>query len=73
MKLYAWAIIGFKKLENGNVTFGQYLFWSEATDQKMLYPMISKEIERKFPPEDGWFETAHNIVEYNGSLLKHGK
>lgn len=25
MKLFAWAIIGFRKLEDGNVSYGQYV------------------------------------------------
>ncbi len=69
MKLYAWAIIAFRKLKTGDVSFEQYIFWSEAPDADALAPVIASAIRDKFPASAGWFDATHNITEYKGHLF----
>lgn len=65
MKLYAWAIIGFRRDEAGNVSWGQYVYytWIPGEGHLALVGEIDKKAKLHFPKADGWFDVSHNICE----------
>lgn len=66
MNLYAWTIIGFRENENGDVSYGNYLFYSRADEPLLLLVEISDMMAQKFPEQEGWFETHYLIQQIDG-------
>lgn len=53
MKTYAWSIVAFRKLKDGNVTFGEYLYWSRSYSMEIVIEYINQAMLNKFPVADG--------------------